>query len=251
VLGHGFAPGSQVRLKLCDPAQGPDKACDSDLGEGPVRVDTDGSFGRGLRVRAGFDSVDCLRTRCAVATTKVGGGGDRSQEAYLSIGFRGEAPGLPATWAPSPAVAPGGNGASAAPSPPPPPASPSASSDSASSRTGAVRVRAARRGRPVEGMAMVFPIVPGSPSGGACAEMVVPCGAAGTLTSGWRMRRRSPAVCRYPHMPRSSAASMRPPCRGCRRGRRRVRVGSPSPGRRSRGGGGRRPAIRSGSGAAW
>ncbi|MFI6586740.1 neocarzinostatin apoprotein domain-containing protein [Embleya sp. NPDC050493] len=128
VIGRGFRPGSEVRLKTCDPAQGPDKACDSDLGVDPVRVDTDGSFGRALRVRAAFGSVDCLRTRCAVATTKVGGGGDRSQETYLSIGFRGEVPGLPPTWTPSPAPAPGSDGASAAQ---PAPTSPPAAADSA------------------------------------------------------------------------------------------------------------------------
>ncbi|MET7301367.1 neocarzinostatin apoprotein domain-containing protein [Embleya sp. NPDC005575] len=130
VIGRGFRPGSEVRVKTCDPAQGPDKACDSDLGEDPVRVDTDGTFGRQLRVRAAFGGVDCLHTRCAVATTKVGGGGDRSQETYLPIGFRGEAPGLPATWPPAPAVAPGDEDASAVP---PAPVSPSASTDSATS----------------------------------------------------------------------------------------------------------------------
>lgn len=128
VTGRGFRPGSEVRVKTCDPAQGPDKACDTDLGEEPVRVDTDGSFARELRVRAAFGPVDCLHTRCAVATTKVGGGGDRSQESYLSIGFRGEVPGLPATWAPIPSATPGSDGATAAQ---PSPASPSSPTDSA------------------------------------------------------------------------------------------------------------------------
>ncbi|MYS81530.1 neocarzinostatin apoprotein domain-containing protein [Embleya scabrispora] len=130
VIGRGFRPGSEVRLKTCDPAQGPDKACDSEFGVAPVRVDTDGTFSRQLRVRAAFGPVDCLRTRCAVATTKVGGGGDRSQETYLPIAFRGETPGLPATWSAAPAVAPSGEGASAVP---PSPVSPSASADSATS----------------------------------------------------------------------------------------------------------------------
>ncbi|OPC77130.1 hypothetical protein B4N89_41970 [Embleya scabrispora] len=130
VTGHGFRPGTQVRVTACDPAQEPGKACDSERAEDGVRAGPDGSFARQLRLRAAFGPVDCLRTRCAVAATEVDGAGARGRDAYLPIGFRGETPGLPATWAPAPATTPGGEGSSPAS---PRTASPSSSVDSATS----------------------------------------------------------------------------------------------------------------------
>jgi len=129
VTGRGYRPGVELRVLTCDPGQGPGQACDTERAGDPVRVGADGSFSREVRVRAEFGATDCLATRCAVTTSGTGDGGDASQEAYLPIGFRGEASGLPATASPASTPAPA-TGQGAAPSAQPP-VSPSSSIDSA------------------------------------------------------------------------------------------------------------------------
>ncbi|MGC0422856.1 neocarzinostatin apoprotein domain-containing protein [Embleya sp. AB8] len=115
LVGKGFTPGVRLFILPCDPAQGAGRACDMGSFAGPTEADATGSFSTDVKVIAKFGAVDCLKTRCAIATSNSANGKDRTQEAYLPIGFEGEAPGLPASPAPATAApqagAPGAGGA--------------------------------------------------------------------------------------------------------------------------------------------
>ncbi|MFI6581478.1 neocarzinostatin apoprotein domain-containing protein [Embleya sp. NPDC050493] len=103
LVGKGFTPGVRLFILPCDPAQGAGRACDMGSFSGPTEADATGSFSTDVKVMAKFGAVDCLKTRCAIATSNSANGKDRTQEVYLPIGFQGEDPGLPAS--PPPATA--------------------------------------------------------------------------------------------------------------------------------------------------
>ena len=65
---------------------------------GPVDVKPDGTWSASLKVVAKFGTVDCFKTACAIQTSRVGQGADRTQEAYAAISFTGQT--VPA-WVPS------------------------------------------------------------------------------------------------------------------------------------------------------
>ncbi|WP_406299011.1 neocarzinostatin apoprotein domain-containing protein [Embleya sp. NBC_00888] len=115
LVGKGFTPGVRLFILPCDPAQGAGRACDMGSFGGPTEADATGSFSTDVKVAAKFGTVDCLKTRCAIATSNSANGKDRTQEVYLPIGFAGEAPGLPASPGPATAApqagAPGAGGA--------------------------------------------------------------------------------------------------------------------------------------------
>jgi neocarzinostatin family protein len=104
LVGTGFKPNIHLYILPCDPAQGAGRACDMGSFAGPTVVDANGSFSTDVKVQSKFSNVDCLKTRCAIATSNSGDGKDRTQEAYLPIGFEGEAAGLPASPAPATAA---------------------------------------------------------------------------------------------------------------------------------------------------
>ncbi|WP_406281047.1 neocarzinostatin apoprotein domain-containing protein [Embleya sp. NBC_00896] len=112
LVGKGFQSNIQLYVLLCDPAKGAGRACDMGSFGAPVQVGADGAFTQDVKVQPKFGTTDCLKTRCAISTSKVGDGKDRTQEAYLPIGFQGEDAGLPASPAPATAApqagAPGG-----------------------------------------------------------------------------------------------------------------------------------------------
>ncbi|MFI1377990.1 neocarzinostatin apoprotein domain-containing protein [Embleya sp. NPDC020886] len=116
LVGKGFTPGVRLFILPCDPAQGAGRACDMGSFSGPTEADATGSFSADVKVAAKFGAVDCLKTRCAIATSNSANGKDRTQEVYLPIGFTGEAPGLPAS--PPPATAAPQAGAPGAGAPP-------------------------------------------------------------------------------------------------------------------------------------
>jgi hypothetical protein len=97
LVGTGFKPNIQLFILPCDPAQGAGRACDMGAFSQPIAVDANGAFSTDVKVQAKFSNVDCLKTRCAIATSNSTDGKDRTQEAYLPIGFEGEAAGLPAS----------------------------------------------------------------------------------------------------------------------------------------------------------
>ncbi|GCD97498.1 neocarzinostatin apoprotein domain-containing protein [Embleya hyalina] len=115
LVGKGFTPGVRLFILPCDPAQGAGRACDMGSFAGPTEADATGSFSTDIKVAAKFGAVDCLKTRCAIATSNSANGKDRTQEVYLPIGFEGEVAGLPATPGPATAApqagAPGAGGA--------------------------------------------------------------------------------------------------------------------------------------------
>lgn len=115
LVGKGFTPGVRLFILPCDPAQGAGRACDMGSFGGPTEADATGSFSTDVKVAAKFGTVDCLKTRCAIATSNSANGKDRTQEVYLPIGFAGETPGLPASPGPATAApqagAPGAGGA--------------------------------------------------------------------------------------------------------------------------------------------
>ncbi|MYS84264.1 neocarzinostatin apoprotein domain-containing protein [Embleya scabrispora] len=127
LVGKGFTPGVRLFILPCDPAQGAGRACDMGSFSGPTEADATGSFGTDVKVAAKFGAVDCLKTRCAIATSNSANGKDRTQEVYLPIGFRGEDPGLPASPPPATAAPQAGAPGAGAPktSAAPPAAAPS------------------------------------------------------------------------------------------------------------------------------
>lgn len=88
VKGQGFQPNITLFLVACDPAVPKGGACDM-ANFKQVKTDAQGGFAGELKVVASFGSTDCLKTPCAIQTSKVGGGADRSQEAFAAIGFTG------------------------------------------------------------------------------------------------------------------------------------------------------------------
>lgn len=126
VTGKGFAPGIQVFVAVCDPAQPAGKACDM-ANYKMATVDQGGGFVADVKLVAKFGQTDCTATPCAVQTSRMGNGKDRTQEALAAIGFTGGvAPTLPA----KPQENAGGPGASAPAAGAPAPSAPAAASPS-------------------------------------------------------------------------------------------------------------------------
>jgi hypothetical protein len=108
VNGSGYVPGIQVYVTLCNPAAGPGAACDM-AHYRVANVDGNGNFSTALTVFAQFGATDCMAVSCAVQTSRVGMGADRSQEGTAYVGFAAPPPPPP----PPPAAAPGAGGATA------------------------------------------------------------------------------------------------------------------------------------------
>ena len=102
VSGSGFQPSIQLYVALCNPAVPSGGACD--FGNFRVAdVDGAGSFSTSLRVVAAFGATDCHQVTCAIQTSKVGDGADRSQESSVGLSFAAAPP--PPT-APPPTASP-------------------------------------------------------------------------------------------------------------------------------------------------
>lgn len=111
VSGSGYVPGIQVYVALCNPAVGSGGACDM-VNFRQVPVDGAGNFSTALRVVPQFGATDCTVVGCAVQTSRVGMGADRSQEATLAVGFAAApAPVVPAPPAGGTDPSAGGAGA--------------------------------------------------------------------------------------------------------------------------------------------
>lgn len=96
VTGAGFKPGIKLFLTVCDPAQPAGRACDV-VNFKLVDTDASGGFVADYKPTAKFGVTDCLVTPCALQTSWVGNGKDRSQEGTTALGFTGGvAPTLPA-----------------------------------------------------------------------------------------------------------------------------------------------------------
>ncbi|WP_436776189.1 neocarzinostatin apoprotein domain-containing protein [Yinghuangia sp. YIM S09857] len=96
VTGKGFKPGIKLFLTVCDPAQPAGRACDV-VNFKLVDTDASGGFVADYKPAAKFGVTDCLATPCALQTSWVGNGKDRTQEGTTAIGFTGGvAPTLPA-----------------------------------------------------------------------------------------------------------------------------------------------------------
>ncbi|WTW98047.1 neocarzinostatin apoprotein domain-containing protein [Streptomycetaceae bacterium NBC_01309] len=114
VTGAGFKPGIKLFLTVCDPAQPAGRACDV-VNFKLVDTDASGGFVADYKPTAKFGVTDCLVTPCALQTSWVGNGKDRSQEGTTALGFTGGvAPTLPARPQEN-AGPPGATGTPAAP----------------------------------------------------------------------------------------------------------------------------------------
>jgi hypothetical protein len=89
VQGQGFTPGIQLYVVTCNPAIPNGGACDL-ANFSQVDVAADGSWSADVKVVATFGSVDCLKVGCAIQTSRVGKGADRTQEAIVPIMFTGQ-----------------------------------------------------------------------------------------------------------------------------------------------------------------
>lgn len=89
VTGSGFKPGIQLYLVTCNPAVPSGGACDL-ANFSLVDVGADGSWTSKLKAAAKFGTTDCLKVGCAVQTSRVGQGADRTQETAVGIGFTGQ-----------------------------------------------------------------------------------------------------------------------------------------------------------------
>lgn len=88
VNGSGFQAEIPLFVVACDPAVPSGGACDM-ANFGQATTDTAGKFTIELKVVSSFGTTDCLKTRCSVMTSKVGDGGERSQESEVPIAFQG------------------------------------------------------------------------------------------------------------------------------------------------------------------
>ncbi len=89
VTGAGFKTDIQVFVAFCDPSKPAGGACD--MGNfGMVDIKPDGTFETDLKVVAEFGNTDCMKVGCAVMTSRVGQGADRTQEAYAPVMFKGQ-----------------------------------------------------------------------------------------------------------------------------------------------------------------
>jgi hypothetical protein len=98
VSGSGYYPNAYYYLAECDPTVPAGGACDTSHFV-KVKSNAAGKFGPSkLTVVAKFtggQDVDCHKVRCAVQTSYVKSGKDRSQEATLYISFASTAPASP------------------------------------------------------------------------------------------------------------------------------------------------------------
>ncbi len=111
VSGSGFQPSIQLYVALCNPAVPSGGACD--FGNFRVAdVNGEGSFSTSLRVVAAFGTTDCHQVTCAIQTSKVGDGADRSQESSVPLSFAAAPPPPTAPPPTAPPTAPpsGGTG---------------------------------------------------------------------------------------------------------------------------------------------
>lgn len=88
VSGSGYEPGIGLFVVVCDPAVPKGGACDMANFQ-QAKTDTGGSFEVELKVLPTFGQTDCTKTPCAIQTSKVGDGANRTQERTVPIGFTG------------------------------------------------------------------------------------------------------------------------------------------------------------------
>lgn len=88
VQGSGFQSDVTLFVVACDPAVANGGACDM-ANFVQAKTDAEGAFEADLTLVASFGTTDCLKIACAVMTSKVGDGADRSQEAAVPISFTG------------------------------------------------------------------------------------------------------------------------------------------------------------------
>lgn len=97
VKGSGFQPNIKLFLVQCDtnvPAGG---ACDMGRFKQPA-TDASGAFTATVSVVGKFDKVDCMGgAKCAIQTSKVGDGGDRTQEVTVPLSYSVGAAAAPGT----------------------------------------------------------------------------------------------------------------------------------------------------------
>lgn len=140
VSGSGFKPGIQLYLVTCDPAIPNGGACDL-ASFSMVDVGADGSWTSKLKVLAKFGTTDCLKVGCAIQTSRVGEGADRTQETLVPIGFKGQTAPMasptatPASESASP-TEPASPSATAEPTAPATPTTTDAASDATASSSG-------------------------------------------------------------------------------------------------------------------
>lgn len=91
VKGSGFQSEIPLFVVACDPAIPKGGACDM-ANFAQAKTDADGAFEVTIKVLPGFGQTDCMKTPCAIQTSKVGDGADRTQEAITNIGFEGGVP---------------------------------------------------------------------------------------------------------------------------------------------------------------
>ncbi|MCF2526085.1 neocarzinostatin apoprotein domain-containing protein [Yinghuangia soli] len=111
VTGKGFNPGIKLFLTVCDPSKGAGRACDV-INFKMVDTDSAGGFVAEYKPVAKFGTTDCLATPCALQTSWMGNGKDRTQEATLAVNFTG---GVPASLPTAPQPTGGPSGAPSAP----------------------------------------------------------------------------------------------------------------------------------------
>lgn len=110
VTGAGFTPGIDIYLVVCDPAVPNGGACD--LGNyRQVTITADGSFSSDMKPVAKFSVANCIKVGCAIQTSHVGNGKDRTQETLVPIGFKGQT--APMVTATAGAPAPSGSATAA------------------------------------------------------------------------------------------------------------------------------------------
>lgn len=86
VKGSGFKAATGLFVVLCDPAVPNGGACDM-ANFKQVKTDAAGAFSTPLHVVAKFGTTDCTKVACALMTSRIGAGADRTQEAKLAVTF--------------------------------------------------------------------------------------------------------------------------------------------------------------------
>lgn len=88
VTGSGYEPNTGLFVVTCDPAVPKGGVCDMANFQ-KAQTDADGAFEVTLKTVAVFGQTDCTKIPCGVQTSKVGEGGNRTQERTVPIGFAG------------------------------------------------------------------------------------------------------------------------------------------------------------------
>lgn len=96
ITGTGYQPNVGLFVVLCDPAIANGGSCDM-ANFKQVTTSADGTFEQKLTVMAKFGQTSCMKTPCAIQTSKVGDGADRTQEYTVPVSFKGGVAATPST----------------------------------------------------------------------------------------------------------------------------------------------------------